>query len=543
MNPGDRYRFLGADVDADIRRPALTAPERLLDRAVLVDGVVRRERVHPRNTAADTWIERFIPVPGRTPRDGRALWNSRWVIPMVSFRNRMSCFTFSALVAATTMLVLAQAPLAAAAPTATAPAPDLKALIAQLDGRDCRYADDVHAPCTETPLPHRWLRWLDFSARYRCTLGAARCLGAMGPAAAPAVPALIRALTDGPNDYDTGDGFIATRSGVAAALGRIGDPRAIDPLAHALAVARPADRGPGALATREPAARHALIEALGRFGPAAGRHWQRAAAVLRERNADRGHMERSREQYERSRALDLVVDDHRKREPDVGSFAVSERSIQDARRRLDPAAPEYRRGFETIAHDDLASAAATALGAFGRTEAAPVLVRTLRNPAAAAAAAGALESLETRSDEALAALERVLADSTFGPVARSAAARALGRLGADRHARVLAQALADPETGTSAAKGLEALGPRATDAIPALVAVLEQPIAAQRRPGRVTYDIEATRRLGEKAAAVHALESIRGDRARAALRRFTDDADIGRSVRKALKRMERAARE
>ena len=75
--------------------------------------------------------------------------------------------------------------------------------------------------------------------------------------------------------------MIPARSAVAAALGAIGDPRAIDPLAAALRNAVPADRGPGARVSREPAAVAAIVEALGRFGPAAGRHWEPIAATLR----------------------------------------------------------------------------------------------------------------------------------------------------------------------------------------------------------------------------------------------------------------------
>ncbi len=63
-----------------------------------------------------------------------------------------------------------------------------------------------------------------------CKILAAQWLGEMGPDGAAAVPVLIDELVHGHNDIDTGDGILAYRSTIALALGKIGDPRAIDPL-------------------------------------------------------------------------------------------------------------------------------------------------------------------------------------------------------------------------------------------------------------------------------------------------------------------------
>jgi HEAT repeat protein len=56
----------------------------------------------------------------------------------------------------------------------------------------------------------------------------------------PAVSALLRALNSGPGDRDTGHGstgvgIVSVRSAVIEALGRIGDGRAVEPLAAVLA--------------------------------------------------------------------------------------------------------------------------------------------------------------------------------------------------------------------------------------------------------------------------------------------------------------------
>lgn len=365
---------------------------------------------------------------------------------------------------------------------------DVDALIAQLDGRECRYGASGAEPCGTTSRLYRWTYRLDPRARYPCTEGAARCLESLGPRAGRAVPALVRALADGPNDYDTGDGVIAARSAVAAALGTIGDPSAIDPLARALEMAVPCDRGEGALESSEPAARQAIVEALGRFGPAAGRHWPDVAKVLRERHRNTSSARPCR---------------------DVGC------------------------------RDPLASAAATALGAFGRREAVPVLVESLHDVGAAEAAAASLARLGVASGDVLVGLASLVADTTAPAATFDAAARALGALGDSRHSALLSSRLDDPLRARAAAEGLAALGPRASAALPALVALLRTPILVDRRAVGTTDGAEASRQLGTKAAAVLALERIGGPAARKALATFTSDSDVGHQVRAALARMER----
>lgn len=147
-------------------------------------------------------------------------------------------------------------------------------LIDQVQGNSCPYMADhlstqQDRSCKRRPICH--LPFLTGTpSKYVCVKWAAECLGRMGPEARPAVPALLKVLRHGPNDYDTGDGTIGTRSRLAWALGEIGDPEAIPGLIDALKNAEPWERGYGAInASHLVAARGAIAKALGTFGPRA----------------------------------------------------------------------------------------------------------------------------------------------------------------------------------------------------------------------------------------------------------------------------------
>nr|MBP7148541.1 hypothetical protein [Acidobacteriota bacterium] len=270
---------------------------------------------------------------------------------------------------------------ALAAAPAVAAEPSIQALIEQLRNERCDYSSQAPEPCVVVEREGSWLQWLTsrFHAEYECPLGAARCLEALGPRARAAVPALIEVLREGPNDYDTGDGVIPTRSAIAAALGAIGDPRAIGPLAEALTKAVPADRADTATVSAEPAARQAIIEALGRFGPAAAAHAGAVAAVLRARNADRTYVERRRAAFEQQQAVKIAIEEIQAEQPDRSRFSVPPSRVAKAAKKIDRTTADYLRNFEQNARDPLASAAALALGAFGETSATPVLTDALRN--------------------------------------------------------------------------------------------------------------------------------------------------------------------
>ncbi|MFM7676705.1 MAG: HEAT repeat domain-containing protein, partial [Synechococcus sp.] len=122
---------------------------------------------------------------------------------------------------------------------------------------------------------------------------AARCLGQLGPAARSAVPALLQALNSGPEDRDTGHGttgvgVISVRSAVIEALGRIGDGRALGPLARVLA--------------SQPAHARVTLEAMQALGPLASGQAGLITAVLDARIADRAG--RARACHQAVQALD-----------------------------------------------------------------------------------------------------------------------------------------------------------------------------------------------------------------------------------------------
>ncbi|MCL1475535.1 HEAT repeat domain-containing protein [Argonema antarcticum] len=139
----------------------------------------------------------------------------------------------------------------------------INALIGQLQGQCCIYEADAYGGCEKKSKPYIPL------LKYQCVSWAADCLGAMGLQAKEAVPALIRTLERGPNNYDTGDGIIPTRNDIMLALGRTGDPRAVKPLIRALQEAQPLDAWVYAQPSGKPYGQTAAIEALGLLGPLA----------------------------------------------------------------------------------------------------------------------------------------------------------------------------------------------------------------------------------------------------------------------------------
>ncbi len=117
-------------------------------------------------------------------------------------------------------------------------------------------------------------RWTTRHYDENCKIAAAKFLGEMGPEANQAVPVLIAALENGPNDLDTGDGILLFRSTVAMALAKIGDPAAIPALVEKLKKSEPATLAAGAsyppgwqFATG--VGQEAVVSALGMFGPQA----------------------------------------------------------------------------------------------------------------------------------------------------------------------------------------------------------------------------------------------------------------------------------
>lgn len=163
-------------------------------------------------------------------------------------------------------------------------------LIAQLQGRCCEFTTE---PTSDRPDNSCKLRepglLAAFTVRHadrECIRAAAGCLGEMGRAAAPAsVPALIAALENGPNNYDTGDGIIAVRDAVVEALGQTGDARALPAIIRALENPKPVESGPGAAGytSQEPPGEVAALNALAALGRAAAPAVPRVLPLLKRR--------------------------------------------------------------------------------------------------------------------------------------------------------------------------------------------------------------------------------------------------------------------
>lgn len=361
----------------------------------------------------------------------------------------------------------------------------IRELVDQLHGGRCAYSTDPtkerpDSTCKVRPFYSSFF-FLRGPRRHVCVEWAAECLGNMGPAAGSAVPDLVKALKDGPNDYDTGDGVIPTRSRIAWALGEIGDPAAVPALIHALKRAESVDFGLGAIPSRRPAARTAIARALAEFGPKA-----REAAP----------------------ALMKVLSEN-------------------------PSQPM----------DTDQAEAARALGAIGATEAVPLLTKRLRKPGRhASRCADALGMLTPASSTAADTLAQVVASPQYDRFAKWQALEALGKIRDEQYLPVLVQALRDPELAAPAARALKEFGSRAAPAIEDLIAFVQVPAGADRDPatGALHFSSPATSAHSARVAVVKVLESVATSQAFDALAALLTDHELssGSRIVKALIRMD-----
>jgi HEAT repeat protein len=317
------------------------------------------------------------------------------------------------------LLVGCQRDSAPAASRVPAPAngawPDADDVVAQLEGRHCRYSVQLLTECQ--PRPPRGLFEYLFTRhddRWTCPTGAARCLAKMGPAAAAAVPALVRALEQGPPDYDTGDGVIPVRSSVIEALGKSGDARAVEPLGRAVS---------------EPPYAVAALWALRDLGPLAQGQAGAVASALEARVADtegraRACAEAVR-QYDYFLANDAVVERLKAAHPEQTRFLVTPAEHAAALRALDRSTDTYVRGREGRCRDLVGDAAVEALAAMGCETCAAHIVGALREPSVAQQAAWELTRMTSLPEGAKGALQAVLASERHGPSAKDAARQAL----------------------------------------------------------------------------------------------------------------------
>jgi len=358
-------------------------------------------------------------------------------------------------------------------------------LIDQVQGNSCPYMADhtltqQDRSCKRSPIYN--LPFLTGApSKYVCVKLAAECLGRMGPEAHRAVPALLKALKFGPNDYDTGDGTIATRSRIAWAIGEIGDPEGIPGLIDALKNAEPWESGYGAInASGLVAARGAIAKALGTFGPRS----RKAAPVL----------------------MDMLRDGKGSGHGD----------------------PEY---------------AAWALGRIGATESIPLLIELLahRNDTATLSAE-ALGMLAPASQDAVGPLSQILLDANRDRVTRWRAAEALGKIADVRAIPVLAEALKDSTTAHQSAKALATFGPLAAPVMNEMFGLLKKPSGAtiDTKSGSIHYAGDSSSLHSARIALIRLLERINSPQAFDALVELLPDPELANTtvVLKALLHMD-----
>ena len=249
---------------------------------------------------------------------------------------------------------------------------------------------------------------------------AARCLGQLGPAARSAVPALLQVLESGPEDRDTGHGYtgvgvISVRSAVIEALGRIGDGRALGPLAQVLA--------------SQPAHARVTLEAMQALGPLASGQAGLITAVLEARIADRPGRARACQQAVLALDQDLArraVWEHLERQhPERTRHEFGEAEVAAALRTLDRRSPEYLKSREGVCRDQVAEAALRALAAIRCATCLPPIVSALREPWLATAAAWELGRIRPLPPAAGPALRAVITSPSHGALAREGARTAL----------------------------------------------------------------------------------------------------------------------
>jgi HEAT repeat protein len=324
-------------------------------------------------------------------------------------------------------------------------------------------------------------------------VGAAQALGQVGPAAAPAVPDLVRLLRD---DDET------VRCRAAEALGVIGDESAVPALAENLgnpspAVQEAAARALGAfkqaalsavpalvplLRDPEDSVRQAAADALSKVGPLPGE----TAAALAEGLSSPDSVV----QTQTAEAIGAIGEAAAEAAPALvealtnGSDRVRAKAAEALGKMGEAAAPAAVPKLVVALRDEdnwVSALAAEALGEMGEAaeEAVPALVRSLRhiNPLVRANAAEALGKMGEAARDAVPAAEAATRDKD-GNV-RAQALRALGEIAPPGGSsdEVFLAAVRDPEPRVRAAAA-EALGKRGAEddaAAGALVSLLEDP--------------------------------------------------------------------
>jgi HEAT repeat protein len=324
-----------------------------------------------------------------------------------------------AILCATALLVGCERSTTPSPSQANVPPPSVNDVVGQLEGRHCRFAVEPLDACAPRPVrgPLDWA-FTRHEDRWTCPTGAARCLGKMGPSARPAVPALIKALASGIKDHDTGDGVIPVRSSIIEALGRTGDPRAVDPVADLLP---------------DEADAYAALTALAALGPPATRRAHDVSKFLETRIADeqarQARCTRAVQQFEYLLANDAVVERLQREHPTRTRFLVSPQEHASALAALDRTTQRYRENREGRCRDLVGEAAVQALAAMQCEACLATVVAALATPDIALQAAWALRAQPVLPKGAEGALRDVLTSPIHGPLAKLAARQALDFVG------------------------------------------------------------------------------------------------------------------
>ncbi|MEN9799425.1 MAG: hypothetical protein RL653_3121 [Pseudomonadota bacterium] len=309
-----------------------------------------------------------------------------------------------------------RAPRSQAHPSDTAP-PPLEEIVAQLEGHHCPLGTDPLDACAPRP-PRSLFAWLltRHEDRWTCPTGAARCLAKLGPAARPAVPAMLRALASGAKDHDTGDGVIPLRSSLIEALGRSGDVRVVDPVADLLP---------------EPSDTYAALQALEALGPLAAPRAQDVVNVLRARAADeegrRRSCERAVKQLDDRLAVQAVASQLGRESPEETRFVIPPEKQAAALAALDRTTQRYQEDREGHCRDLAGDAAVVTLAAMRCDACREAIVEALATPEIALQAAWSLGGMTPLPPGAERALRRVVASERHGPLAKRAAQQLLAR--------------------------------------------------------------------------------------------------------------------
>ncbi len=313
-----------------------------------------------------------------------------------------------------------------------------------------------------------------------------------------AVPALLRMA--GGSDYPEAQAAVE-------ALGELGDPSAVEPLAELLRLPAPHRTSP-----------IALIEALGRIGD------PRAVDVLLEegaRSSFNHHVAEALGRIGDARAVDFLLELLSTGGLDAGYAAEALGLIGDARA-LGPLMETVRAELGSTDVLSPLERCVAALGSLGAPEAIPLLVSLVRRPGGRQATA-ALRALSTISQPALPDLMELLREGLEYPLdvraadaieamrdeatvdslvaaladpdapVRGAAARALGELRAVSAIQGLVGLLGDSRRSV----GFGSVGGEAADALVAIGAPAVEPLVAELGSAESAARDEIVRSLGE----------------------------------------------